>query len=134
MGNARLQRQCGCGHIASWTGNTLGSWNHLTLVLVRTIFGYAGNELRHAVSPVFIEVAAVELIPCGFFLKPMVGSQIHHHGIRIKLGSQCTGCPMRQRKDDHVMPVQYLRSGVFHHKVGKLRNMRHMLAKLVTNG
>ena len=32
------------------------------------------------------------------------------------------------------MPVQYFRSGVFHHKVGKLRNMRHMLAKLVPNG
>ena len=41
---------------------------------------------------------------------------------------------MRQGKNNDVMPIKHFRSGVFHHKVGKLRNMRHMLAKLVTNG
>ena len=41
---------------------------------------------------------------------------------------------MRQSKNDDIVPIKNFRSGVFHHKVGKLRNMRHMLAKLVPNG
>ena len=72
------------------------------------------------------ELASVERVPRALFLKTVVCAQIHHHGIRVKLGGQCSGSAMRQCQDDHVMAVQHFGGGVLHRQIRQLGNMRHM--------
>ena len=129
--NARLQSQRGRSDVAARSRNALGAGKRFTLTAVGAVSRDAGDEFRHAVGPMLVEVTAVERVPRALFLKTVVCAQIHHHGIRVKLGGQCSGSAMRQCQDDHVMAVEHFRRGVLDHEVRQLRNVRHMLAKLV---
>ena len=123
---AGLQSQSRGSHIAARARNSLGTRQRLTLTGVCAIGSLAGDELRHAVSPVLVEIAAIEFIPCGLFFETMIGTEIHDHGIRVELGCELAGSAMRQGKDNDIVAVEHLRRGVFNNKIGQLRNMRHM--------
>lgn len=95
---------------------------------VGAVRGFAGDELGHAVGPMLIEIAAVELIPSGLFFEAMVGAQIHNHGIRIELRGELARSTVRQCEDDNVMPVQHFGRGIFNDQLAKLGNMQAVLA------
>ena len=63
----------------------------------------------------------------------MVGAEIDHHRVGVKLGCQRTRCAVRKRKDNHIVSVQHFRSGVFDHQISQLWDVRHVLAKLVSH-
>ena len=78
-----------------------------------------------------VEITAIELVPRRALLESVISAQIHHHGIRVKLGGQCPGSAMRQCENDYIMPIKHFGGGVLHHQISQLRNMGHVLAELV---
>ncbi len=62
-------------------------------------------------------VAAVERRPVVGPLEPVVGAAVDDEGLGRELGGDGTGCPVRQREEDDVVPGERLGRGLLQREV-----------------
>ena len=87
----------------------------------------ADRQLGDAVRPRVVEVAAVEPVPVGDRLEPVVGAGIdHERGVGERVGV-LPGLPVRQREEDDVVPGEHLGRRVLQREVRERAQVRLVL-------